>query len=95
MAKFLGVIAGLAGVGLWILSIGIYLLTLYIAYKTGFVPMLLTLIFPIAGQFVWLWVMWGWTGMFFNTYTILCLTWVGLAAIVFGFAAAADQKRLA
>lgn len=93
MAKLLGVIAGLAGVGLWLLSVGIYLLTLYIAYRTGFVAMLLTLIFPVVGQLVWLWVVWGWTEMFFNPYTILCLSWIALAAIVFGFAAMADRKR--
>lgn len=95
MAKLLGWIAGLAGIAAWVLGLGIYFLTLYIAYKTSFVAMLLTLFFPVAGQFVWLWVVWGWTGMFFNSYTILCLSWVALAAIVFGFAMMADRKTSA
>lgn len=95
MTKIMELVVGLLAAALWVLGLGLYILTLYFAYRTGFVPMLLTLIFPVAGQFVWLWVVWDTTGQFFNYYTILCLSWVFMALVIFGTAATAHRRRSA
>lgn len=92
MRTFFGFIGAVSLFGLWLLGIGIYLLTLYFAYRTGFVPMLLTLIFPMIGQVVWLWIIWGTTGVFFNYYTMLCITWLVLGAISIAMVSAADRR---
>lgn len=83
----------LVGLLLWALSLGIYLFTLYLAYLTSFLAMILTLMFPFIGQIYWLWFVWGATGVFFNWLTIACLVWVAAVAVVVGGAMISDRRR--
>ncbi|MGC2026104.1 hypothetical protein, partial [Bradyrhizobium sp.] len=85
-------LAGVLFVGGWLLGLGIYLLTLYIAYLTGFVPMLLTLIFPFLAQIYWIFHLWSITGVFFHTLTVLCIVWVLVMLAGAGAAAAAKDE---
>ncbi|MGA7482508.1 MAG: hypothetical protein WBW26_11575, partial [Bradyrhizobium sp.] len=66
--------------------------TLYIAYLTGFVPMLLTLIFPFLAQIYWIFHLWSITGVFFHTLTVLCIVWVLVMLAGAGAAAAAKDE---
>jgi hypothetical protein len=83
-------LAGVLGGCGWLLGLSIYLLTLYVAYLTGFVPMLLTLIFPFLAQIYWIYHLWSITGVFFNTLTVLCIVWV--LVMLAGAGAAAVAK---
>jgi hypothetical protein len=47
MRTLLGSIAAVCLIGLWLLGIGIYLFTLYLAYLTSFPSLLLTLFFSV------------------------------------------------
>ena len=71
----------------YLLGAGIYLFTLYIAYLTGFVPMLLTLAFPVLGQIYWIIAIWTSTGVFLNLLTVLCIAWLVIIAGAFGLTA--------
>jgi hypothetical protein len=92
---FFSYLAAVCTVGAWGLALVIYLLTLYIAYLSGFVFMLLTFFFPVAGQIYWILVLWATTGSFLNTLT--CLVWVALAlsALIFGVISSRDDTALA
>jgi hypothetical protein len=81
MRALAGVIGTVCMVALWLLGLGIYVFTLYLAYLTSFVAILLTFIFPFLGQLYWIWALWSATGVFFNPLTIACLAWLGLASI--------------
>jgi hypothetical protein len=86
--------AGLGGVLIvigWVLSAGIYLLTLYIAYLTGFFQMLLTLAFPVVSQIYWIFRLWYETGTFFNLLTLLCIAW--LVVMGLGFALVSTSEK--
>jgi hypothetical protein len=91
MRTLLGWIAVLCVIGLWLLRIGIYLFTLYLAYLTSFPSLLLTLFFPFFAQLYWIWALWSATGVFLNLLTLLCLGWIVLAALTAGFVSAADK----
>ena len=80
MRKFAGYLAVGCYIVISLLSLGIYIFCLYLAYLTSFVAVLLTLIFPFIGQAYWIWAVWTATGVFFNPLTIACLIWLGLAA---------------
>lgn len=75
----------------WVLAAGIYLLTLYIAYLTGFFQMLLTLALPGVAQVYWTFRFWYETGTFLNLLTILCIAWLVLMGLGFGLAAASER----
>jgi hypothetical protein len=92
MRALFAALAMIAGFGVWILSLGIYLLTLYIAYLSGFVQMLLTLIFPVAAQIYWIFNIWYLTGTFLNTLTVLCLVWVVLLISTFAFSQLSEKQ---
>jgi hypothetical protein len=79
------------GIGGWTLAAGIYLLTLYIAYLTGFFPMLLTMMFPFVGQVYWIFAIWSATGIFFNALTQLCLLWILVMLAAFGASALSEK----
>jgi hypothetical protein len=85
--------AVVCAVSAWGLALVIYLLTLYIAYLSGFVYMLLTFVFPVVGQIYWILVLWAATGSFLNTLTIMCLVWVALvlSALMFGALSSQDE----
>jgi hypothetical protein len=91
MRTLLGWIAVLCIMGIWLLGIGIYLFTLYLAYWASFLSLLLTLIFPFFAQLYWIWALWSATGVFFNLLTLLCLGWIVLAVLTVGIVSAADK----
>jgi hypothetical protein len=91
MRALLGVIAVLCSISLWLLGLGIYLFTLYLAYLTSFPSLVMTLVFPFFAQLYWIWALWSATGVFFNLLTQLCLGWIVLAALAVGLASAADK----
>jgi hypothetical protein len=91
MRALLGWLAAISVIGLWLLGIGIYLFTLYLAYLTSFPSLLLTLFFPVLAQLYWIWALWTATGVFFNLLTQLCLGWIVLAALSVGLVSAADK----
>ena len=66
---------------LYLLSIGIYLITLYIAYHASFPALLVALIFPVLTQVYWVLMLWGVTGTPFHWFGILCYTWLALFAL--------------
>src|SRR6266849_496478 len=65
----------------WLLSLCIYLFTLYLAYLTSFPALLAALFFPFIAQLYWIWVLWNATGTLLNLFTLLCFAWVALAVI--------------
>jgi hypothetical protein len=65
----------------WLLSIGIYFLTLYLAYLSSFPALLGALFFPVVAQLYWIWVLWDATGTIFNFFTLLCFALVAFALI--------------
>jgi hypothetical protein len=77
-----GTIFSLGIPSLWLLSGGIYLFTLYLAYLSNFPALLGTLVFPGLSQFIWIGVFWRITGTFFNFLTMLCIGWLVLAILV-------------
>jgi hypothetical protein len=85
-----GVIAVICMIATWLLGAGIYLFTLYLAYLTSFFSLLLTLTFPVIGQLVWIWILWGATGVFFNLLTLLCIAWIVLLGITMFIASKAE-----
>jgi hypothetical protein len=74
-------ILAVCSLALWILSLGIYVFSLYVAYLTSFGATILTFMFPGPAQVYWIWAVWQETGVFLNPYTIMCLVWLGLAAV--------------
>ena len=90
MRAIVAVLGGLCMIGLWILGVIIYFFTLYLAYLTSFVAILLTFFFPFIGQLYWLWAYWNATGVFLNELTMLCIGWLALAAIGVTFSALAQ-----
>ena len=86
--------AGMAAIGcvvvLWILSVAIYLLTLYLAYLSSIVALVLTFFLPILGQLYWIWSLWSETGVFLTPLAVMCIAWVALAAVALSLNAYAD-----
>ena len=68
---------------LWVLSPVLYLWTLYLAYLTNFVALLISLIIPIGPQLYYAWTIWNNTGTLANLYSILCGVWLAAALINF------------
>jgi hypothetical protein len=66
---------------IWILSPVLYIWTLYLAYLTSFVAVLLALVIPVGPQLYFIWSLWNATGALANLYTLLCAAWVVLAII--------------
>jgi hypothetical protein len=71
--------AFVSGLVTGILFLILHLFTLYIAYPSGFISMILTLICPIGAQIYWIVQIWLSTGTFLNILTLLCAAWVLLA----------------
>jgi predicted exporter len=92
MRGFLGGLGAVLIFAAWLLGAGIYLLTLYIAYLTGFFQMLLTLVFPMVAQIYWIFRIWYETGTFLNTLTLLCIAWVVIIGSAFALTAAVSEK---
>jgi hypothetical protein len=66
---------------LWLLGLGIYIYTLYLAYLTSFPALLGSLALPGIAQVVWIIVLWLTTGTFFHLFTDLCIAWAVLLII--------------
>jgi len=82
--------AALSGVALWLLGLGIYLFTLYLAYLTSFPALLATMFFPFLSQLYWIWEIWNQTGVLFSLLTQLCLAWLALVALLVGLSMVAE-----
>jgi hypothetical protein len=67
--------------GLWVLSPILYIWTLYLAYLTSFVAVLISLVVPVGPQVYFIWQIWNDTGSLSNLYTVLCAAWVAFALI--------------
>jgi hypothetical protein len=65
----------------WLLSVSIFLFTLYLAYLTSFPALLAALFLPVIAQLYWIWALWSATGTLLNLFTLLCVAWVALALI--------------
>jgi hypothetical protein len=80
MRAFAGMAAIACVVALWLLGVAIYLLTLYNAYQSGIIALMLSFFLPILSQLYWIWHLWSVTGVFFTLLTVLCIVWFALAA---------------
>jgi hypothetical protein len=80
---------------LWILGLGIELMTLYLSYLSGFVPLLGALFFPPLAMIYWFVMAWVNTGTPLNLYAISCAAWIGLAVIYAWAQEDEAQPRLA
>jgi hypothetical protein len=67
--------------GVWVLSPVLYIWTLYYAYLTSFVAVLISLAVPVGPQLYYAWQIWGYTRTPYNLYIILCAAWVVFAVL--------------
>src|SRR5262245_59702449 len=81
------IVLGACMIALCTLTFGIRMLTIYIASFSGPHAVLLTLVFPIIAEFIWILVLSGKTGTLFYQLTLLCSLWVILFAIMIVFIA--------
>jgi len=94
MRTMFGLLFALAVPALSLLSLGIYFFTLYLAYLTSFQALLGAMFFPVLAQLYWIWILWGITGTFFHTLTLLCLVWITIFAIVMVGSIAAERLQI-
>jgi hypothetical protein len=71
----IGIAKSICFVAWAILTVGIYGVTIYLAYLTGFVALILTIICPGVAQFLWIFEIERDTGTFVNIYTYACIAW--------------------
>jgi hypothetical protein len=64
---------------IWLLSPCIFIWTLYLAHVTSS-PWWLAIL-PFIAQVCWIWLLWGTTGTFLNSFTLACFAWIALAVI--------------
>jgi hypothetical protein len=78
----IGIVKFICFIAWAILTVGIYGFTIYLAYLTGFVALILTIIFRGMAKFLWIFEIGREIGTFLNIYTYACIAWV-VTGVVF------------